>query len=317
MSSNTIRIIAVCLLVLAGLLALLAWQVGRQSTPTVQQPGAVALHPVVVTTQPVKAGKPIGADAVRIEQLPIDPGGAYRDTARVVGQVPLVDLGANVPVLESQLLAGLARQVPEGERAVAVAVDEVIGVGHQVQPGDYVDVFVVMRRDSQEIAESQARMLLSRLRVLAYGHGAVNEAAPHEAEQMMTRRGDGAKTAVLSVPLAAVSQLAMAQQAGRLLLALRNPKDPEVPSEGMFTEPPGVLKARVGVPPEATRAPADRAIAGVALAGMLGTPLASRNTPAPAVQPPSIAAAPVRREPATTTRTSGVEVIRAGKRDTE
>lgn len=315
MSSNTIRIIAVCLLVLAGLLALLAWQVGRQSTPVAPQTGTVAMHPVVVTTRAVEAGKPIAADAVRIEQLPIDPGGAYRDTTRVVGQVPLVALGANAPVLESQLLAGLARQVPEGERAVAVAVDEVIGVGHQVQPGDYVDVFVVMRRDSQEIAESQARMLLSRLRVLAYGHGAVNEAPPHEAEQMMTRR-DGAKTAVLSVPLAAVSQLALAQQAGRLMLALRNPKDPEMPSDGMFPEPAGVLKARAGVPAEATHAPADRAIAGVALAGMIGSPPAAVRPVPPAAQPVPVAA-PVRREAATTTRTSGVEVIRAGKRDIE
>ncbi|WP_354679669.1 Flp pilus assembly protein CpaB [Cupriavidus plantarum] len=319
MSSNTIRIIAVCLLVLAGLLALLAWQVSRQSTPVVQPQGTVALHPVVVTTRPVEAGKPIAADAVRIAQLPLDPGGAYRDTTRVVGQVPLVSLGANVPVLESQLLAGLARQVPDGERAVAVAVDEVIGVGHQVQPGDYVDVFVVMRRDSQEIAESQARMLLSRLRVLAYGHGAVNEAPPQEAEQLMTRR-DGAKTAVLSVPLAAISQLALAQQAGRLMLALRNPKDPEMPSEGMFAEPAGVLKARAGVPAEAQHAPADRAVAGVALAGMIGAPPAAARNVGPVAAPitqPAPAAAPARREPATTARTSGVEVIRAGKRDTE
>lgn len=320
MSSKYIRMIAIGLLVLAGLLALLAWQVGRQTRPVVAPQGAAALHPVVITTRPVAAGKPIAADAVKIEQLPIDPAGAYRDVTRVVGQVPLVDLGASVPVLESQMLGGLARQVPEGERAVAVAVDEVIGVGHQVQPGDFVDVFVVLRRDGQEVPESQTRMLLSRLRVLAYGTGAVNEAPRHEAEQMMTRR-EGARTAVLSVPLARVDQLVMAQTAGRLLLALRNPKDAEVPSDGMFAEPPGVLQARAGVPPEAARSAADRAMAGVALTSMLGPPSASgasaawRAAPAAAVRSAPVAAAPPRREPAH--QRAGVEMIRAGKRDIE
>lgn len=313
MSSKYIRIIAIGLLVLAGLLALLAWQVGRQTEPPAAPKSAVALHPVVVTTRAIVAGKAIPADAVRIEQLPIDPTGAYRDTTRVVGQVPLVNLGASVPVLESQLLAGLARQVPEGERAVAIAVDEVIGVGHQVQPGDFVDVFVVLRRDMQEIPETQARMLLSRLRVLAYGTGAVNEAPKEQSEQMMTRR-EGAKTAVLSVPLAEINELVMAQQVGRLLLALRNPKDPEVPSEGMFAEPTSVLQARAGVPAEAVRAPADRAVAGVSLTGLMGPASAPRGTPTPVTRTAVPAAAPVRRAP---TNTGGVEMIRAGKRDIE
>lgn len=172
---------------------------------------------------------------------------------------------------------------------MAVAVDEVIGVGHQVQPGDYVDVFVVLRRDSQEIADSQARMLLSRLRVLAYGAGAVNDARRAEgAEQMMSRR-EGAKTAVLSVPLEQVNKLVMAQQAGRLTLALRNPKDETMPSEGMFADPPGVLQARAGVPPEAARAPADKALGGVALAGLVGTaPVRHTALAAAPVAPPSI-----------------------------
>ncbi len=57
-----------------------------------------------------------------------------------------------------------------------------------MQPGDYVDVFLVLRRDNQEIGASHARMLLPRLRVLAYGGGAVNEPNKEQPEQMMTRR---------------------------------------------------------------------------------------------------------------------------------
>lgn len=318
MTSKQIRIVAIALLSVALLLALLAWQVGRQpEPPPVSRAAAAVPHPVVVTARAVEAGKPLPADALKVEMLPIEPTGAYAEVTRVAGQVPLVNIGANVPVLESQLLAGLAAQIPEGERAVAIAVDEVIGVGNQVQPGDYVDVFLVLRRDSQEIGASQARMLLPRLRVLAYGSGAVNEPQKQQPEQMMTRR-EGAKTAVLSVPLEQVSKLAMAQHSGRLLMALRNPHDELIPSDGMFSEPPPALAVRAGVPADAPSAAADKAVAGVMLAGMAAgsTPSArAPNTAAPPVRPQSVA--PVAGQGRPERQLAGVEVIRAGKREIE
>lgn len=323
MTSKQIRLVAVVLLGLALLLAVLAWQVGRQPAPSeAASKGAAPMHPVVVTTRAVEAGKPIGAEALKVEMLPIDPAGAYTDVARVSGQVLLVPLGANVPVLETQLLAGLATQVPEGERAVAVQVDEVIGVGNQVQPGDYVDVFLVLRRDQQEIPESHARMLLSRLRVLSYGAAAVHRPQPDKSEQMMARQ-EGAKTAVLSVPLEQVSRLAMAQQSGRLLLALRNPHDQAMPSEGMFVEPPPALAVRAGVPADAPRAAPDRAVAGVALSGMAATggnaARARQALPpaAPVARPLQAAAPPAARHTRQARESAGVEVIRAGKREIE
>ena len=132
-------------------------------------------------------------------------------------------------------------------------------------------------------------MLLSRLRVLAYGAGAVNEAKRAEgAEQMMARR-EGAKTAVLSVPLEQVSKLVMAQQAGRLALALRNPRDETTPGEGTLAEP---------------------------LARLVGTaPVRPAAQAVPSVAPVAPAAA-VARQGSSDTR-SGVEMIRAGKRDIE
>ncbi|AQV96342.1 Flp pilus assembly protein CpaB [Cupriavidus necator] len=317
MTSKQIRLLAIVLLGLALLLALLAWQVGRQpSQAPAASSSAKALHAVVVTTRAVEAGKPLEADALKVEMLPIDPAGAYSEVARVTGQVPLVALGANVPVLESQLLSGLAAQVPEGQRAVAVSVDEVIGVGNQVQPGDYVDVFLVLRRDQQEIPESQARMLLSRLRVLAYGIASVNRPQATKPDQMMARQ-EGAKTAVLAVPLEQVSRLAMAQQSGRLLLALRNPQDEAMPSDGMFAEPPPALAARAGVPADAARAAPDKAMAGVVLSGLAATtgaqaPRAPAVAPAP--RPLQVAAPPA---PAQARQSAGVEVIRAGKREIE
>ncbi|EHP39962.1 Flp pilus assembly protein CpaB [Cupriavidus basilensis OR16] len=332
MTSKQIRVLAIALLVLAALLALLAWRVARApAKPAEPVAGSTQLYPVVVTVKPIEAGKPVPVDALKVEQLPINPAGAYTEVARVAGQVPVIGIGANVPVLESQLLAGLATQVKEGERAVAVAVDEVIGVGNQVQPGDFVDVFAVFRRDGQEIEGSQARMLLARLRVLAYGAGTVNETAKPAPEQMMARR-EGAKTAVLAVPVANVGKLAIAQQTGRLLLALRNPEDPDVPTEGLFDDPAPVLQAKVpakggaltatlkGGALTATLAPSDRAMAGVALAGIAGgarrDALAVKAALSP-VQAPAAIAQRAHGVSASSVAQNSVEMIRGGKREIE
>ncbi|WP_420998129.1 Flp pilus assembly protein CpaB [Cupriavidus sp. 30B13] len=321
MTSKQIRVLAIALLVLAALLALLAWRVARTPAKPAEPVAATAeLHPVVVTVKPIEAGKPVPADALKVEQLPINPAGAYTDVARVAGQIPLVGIGANVPVLESQLLAGLASQVKEGERAVAVAVDEVIGVGNQVQPGDFVDVFAVFRRDGQEIDGSQARMLLARLRVLAYGAGTVVEAAKPAPDQMMTRR-EGAKTAVLAVPVADVGKLALGQQTGRLLLALRNPEDGSVPTENLFSEPPSMLQARLpsgGAPAVLTAS--DRAAAGVALASLTGVASGAVRHEQAALRPAPVAAPAVpaqRPRVASSVAQNSVEVIRGGKREIE
>jgi len=167
---------------------------------------------------------------VAIEQLPINPAEAFSDVTKVVGREPILPVGVGVPLIASQLSSGLAQQVEAGQRAVAINVDEVVGVGNRVMPGDYVDVFLVMRKDGQEIEDSQARLLLPHLRVLAFGPLAINEGPQKQPENNgVTRKVDQAKTAVLAVPVEAVSQLAMAHQSGRLLLALRNPGDEAEP----------------------------------------------------------------------------------------
>ena len=105
-----------------------------------------------------------------------------------------------------------------------------------------------------------------------------------------------------------VNKLAIGQQAGRLLLALRNPKDETTPDAGLFAEPPPVLKAK-GKAGEDGLAPADRAAAGLALSGLVGASgTACGRAPAAGRR---AAPAAFRR------RAVGVEVIRAGKRDIE
>ena len=303
MTSKHLQIFAAALLLLAAVLGAVAWRSAyKPPAPATVRENGKTLYPVVVTTKPLEAGKPIAADAVTVEMLPINPADAFSEVGKVVGREPIVALGMGVPLIGSQLSSGLALQVTPGQRAVAITVDEVIGVGNRVAPGDYVDVFFILRRDGQEIEGSQAKLLLPHLRVLAFGTVAVNE-SPQKTQDggAMSRKVEPAKTAVLSVPVEAVSQLAMAHQSGRLLLALRNPADDAEPT--VKPQDAALLAA-------ANRNPMDVAQAGVSITSLTGEPHRIRVAQAPA-QP----MAPAARSSVRSSAAAGVEIIRAGKRE--
>lgn len=304
MTSKHLQIFAAALLLLAAILGAVAWKSAhRPPAPVVAQKDGKTVYPVVVTVKPLEAGKPITADQLGVEQLPINPAEAFSDVSKVVGREPILPVGVGVPLIASQLASGLAQQIEAGQRAVAITVDEVIGVGNRVMPGDYVDVFLVVRKDGQEIEDSQARLLLPHLRVLAFGPLAVNEGPQKQPDgNAVTRKVDLARTAVLAVPVEAVSQLAMAHQSGRLLLALRNPGDDAEPT--VKPQDAALLAA-------ANRNPMDVAQAGVSMSSLTGSsrrPVLMQPTPLPAI-------AAARTTVRSSTASTGVEIIRAGKRE--
>ncbi|RYF83264.1 MAG: Flp pilus assembly protein CpaB [Comamonadaceae bacterium] len=331
------RVAAVVLLLLALALGVYAWMLGRKpATPapaaasSAAAPRPQAQFAVVVAAKALPAGQPITQDAVRVVQLPIQLADAVTDTAAAVGRVPVFDLGENTPLTESQLVSGLALRLEPGERAVAVKADEVMGVGNRIRPGDFVDVFFVLKSDSREIERGQSRLLLPRLRVLAFGSASVDggPARPNNGAASSGSRSDNSgsqrqepvRTTVLAVPVDEVNRLALGDANARLLLALRRPDDTQVPDASLFAELPTALQPlprRAGEPPRAPLDGLDKAHAGLATADLaLGAPLvATRAKPAPTVA----AAAPPRPSaprPAASAPGQTVEVIRGHQRDT-
>lgn len=311
MTSQHIKIIAAVLLFFAALLGFGAWYAARAPKPAASAAPQTANqhHAVVVTVEALPAGVPITASQLKVVELPIRPEGSFAQVTEVVGRAPVVSLGVGVPLIDAQLATGLATQVEEGQRAVAVNVDEMIGVGNRIAPGDFVDVFFLLKRDDREIAGTQARLLLSRLRVLTYGPQSISQAASQPPDGAAGRRAEPIRTAVLAVPVDDVNELLVAQQAGHLMLALRNPADTAEPTAGRFAPPSPVRTPVAGQPP--SREPLDRAAAGVALVGMAGS-VATRS-----VVPPVAPVAPAVRPTGTAPSAATIEVIRAGKRSVE
>lgn len=206
------------LLILAALgLAAYAWVLSKEMASARPAP----MQQVVVAAQRIEAGSLLTADKLQLMDFPTRPAGSYGSVDGIVGKVTPVDFAAGEPLLAERIEGSAApslRHLEAGERAVAIKVDEVIAVGNRLTPGDRVDVFATFRRNSEEVSDSQARLLLAGLRVLAFG-GVAPDARKGAAGGRTV--AETPRTAVLAVPLADVDKLALAAEAGRLLLALR------------------------------------------------------------------------------------------------
>ncbi len=180
---------------------------------------AALTHRAVVALEPIPAGRSIARDAVALHGVGLFPEGGFKDVEEVAGRVPYAALSVGEPLLEKHFEAEstIARTLQENERAVAVEIDGVTGLGGFVRPGDVVDVLFFLRRDGREVSETQARTLLRAVRVIAFGRlvGPTDESKPEL----------DARSAVLAVPQQHAALLLLADVAGTLRLALRQPAD--------------------------------------------------------------------------------------------
>jgi pilus assembly protein CpaB len=225
----------------------------------------VPTEKVVVASLDLPVGAEIRTENLRLVDWPAAsrPQGAFRDVKEAEGKVVSVRMVKDEPVLSSKLSGGgagtgLAALLPQSMRAVAVRVDDVVGVAGFVQPGDTVDVIVTMRPEGPN-AVTTSKIILQNIRVLAVGkdldHG------PRGADRTML-----ATVATLMVNSEQSERLALAATQGKILLSLRSAADADtVATQGVTSgalvsvaqpEPsprPGARVARRAPPPAPPR----------------------------------------------------------------
>jgi pilus assembly protein CpaB len=214
---------------------------------------AAMQHVTVATTQVVAAAAhlPPGArlqekDLKYIAWPASDPvPGRLTRVEDCVSRTMMTSVEANEPILESKLApegagSGLPATIPEGMRAVSVAVNEVIGVAGFVMPGTTVDVLVTGSPEALGANVKLTRTIMENVRVLAAG-------------QKVEQDKQGAPQNVTVITLLATpeqaNQLALASTQGRIQLALRNAADTKK------TDPPAVYEAALfgGSPPAVSK----------------------------------------------------------------
>ncbi|AZF30152.1 Flp pilus assembly protein RcpC/CpaB [Pseudomonas sp. R4-35-07] len=184
---------------------------------------------VVVLAHDVPPFVALTAADLSLEKLRTVPAGSMSRIDQAVGRTPWRALGAGTWLNEESFTPGgpLARMIRADERALAVAVDEVIGAAGQLSPGDYVDVLLYLRQDAANLEQS-AQVVIPAVRLLSVGDqmGLTNDGTPAAppaltAEEKAQRHAPS-RTVVLAVPEQLLSRLMLATQAGTLRLAVRS-----------------------------------------------------------------------------------------------
>lgn len=151
------------------------------------------------------------------------------DIVQVEGKIIKVPLVAGETLLKSHIAGergedGLAYTVPEGKRAIAVAVNEVSAVANMVLPGDRVDIIVTLdleekKADGSEQGITKNGFLLQNLEILAVGS---------RMKRSSNGKGNEISTVTLAVNPEDAPRLALASERGTIRMLLRSPVDDEI-----------------------------------------------------------------------------------------
>jgi pilus assembly protein CpaB len=182
----------------------------------------------------------IRAEQVKLVEWPTTamPPGAIRDVKQVVDRILMTRVLEGEPIVPGKLASkdagnGLAALIPANMRAVAVRVDDVVGVAGFIHPDDRVDVIVTLHPVKPADSEATSKVILQNVKVLAVGKEI-------EVTENNRNQANPVTVATLLVNPEESEKLALSAIEGRLLLTLRSWTDNQaVLTEGVT--PTGLL----------------------------------------------------------------------------
>ncbi|MCL5290064.1 MAG: Flp pilus assembly protein CpaB [Bacillota bacterium] len=178
---------------------------------------------VVVPKQLIGSKTMVTEQMVKVKDIPVEliqPGTAMEPN-EVVGKISRSELYPEEPVLlsrlhkDNDLEGGLALTIPEGQRALTVAVDDVSGVAGLLRPGDHVDVLVTFDHEAEKATLTS--LIMQNITILAVGQSL--DSAQKGDKKVNTQ------TVTMSVKPDQAPPLTLASENGTIRLMLRSPKD--------------------------------------------------------------------------------------------
>ncbi|HEX6510900.1 MAG TPA: Flp pilus assembly protein CpaB [Chloroflexota bacterium] len=249
--------------------------------------------PVVTAAKDIPARTTITGDMLRVAQVPVDLklAAAVVTPTDVTGKVTKLPISQGEEVLASKVFgdreeSGLAFVVPEGKRAVSVAVSEVVGSGGMIVPSDFVDVVAVLDTaastaigDAKDARfgvdvnthaqiKSIAQYVLQNVEVLAIAQELEGDTPPpntaQKAQQAVAPGANNpqppkqpastqpqARTATLAVSPEDAQKLVLAESKGQIRLVLRAHGDQTTvkTDDGMFATLNGAAVLKTDMKP--------------------------------------------------------------------
>jgi pilus assembly protein CpaB len=210
-----------------------------------------SLQDIVIATKEIPSGATLTFDMVKMTSYlrASVPPGAFSSLQQVTGKVARTTLAIGEPILPSRLgdKAGLTVLLTPGYRAIAVRVNEIIGVSGFISPNDRVDVIALATAPSavNEPAKQISKIVLQNKRVLSVAQ-TVNE--PKDGKPQI------ASSITLELTPEETEKLSLASLEGQIVLALRAAQDENiVRTEGSTTR--DLLGLAAPPPPEKIAAP--------------------------------------------------------------
>ena len=185
------------------------------------------LNDVVVAKVDIPIGSRLIAEQLTVAQFPanVTPEGAISTIdENLVGRVVVTSLSPRDPITEAKLApvgaqGGLASMIPEGYRAMTVAVNEVVGVSGFIMPGTLVDIVVVTAPPQGSGQDGMiSKIVLQNIKVLASGQNIDKPQNGRETDRAI-------RAVTLQVTPDQAEKLALASSEGRLQLVMRNSVD--------------------------------------------------------------------------------------------
>ncbi|MDO9051470.1 MAG: Flp pilus assembly protein CpaB [Methylotenera sp.] len=185
----------------------------------------VASDKVVVAASDIDLGTPLTPQMLKVADWPKGsvPAGATDDVKTLDTRVVKVSLLRGEPVLESKLApigatGGLSAVIAQGNRAITVRVNDVVGVAGFALPGNYVDIVVNTEDESvkaENVNKSISKIVLEHILVLAVAQEQVRDDTKPKVVNAVT----------LEVTPEQAEKLDLARSVGTLSLVLRNQVD--------------------------------------------------------------------------------------------
>jgi pilus assembly protein CpaB len=202
----------------------------------------VDLQPVVVATGDLAIGTRVEAGVVAKRDWPKTgvPEGTVSEPEAVVGRLVKGEIARGEPILDHRLfpkdLTGapgiMSLIVPSGKRAMAVGVNEVIGVSGFILPKDRVDVIATK---TDQGASKSTETILQNIEVLAVG----------KRVEQVGKENIEVPTVTMAVTPQQAERLARALQEGKIHIALRSIMDTQVANLPTITRPVAIKRGRI------------------------------------------------------------------------
>jgi pilus assembly protein CpaB len=243
-----LRFLAVLMVLAAIVLAGFAYMLSRQPVqspklavpPVVQaEPARAETFPVGVASHDLKAGEVLSASALRTEQWPQVPAQAYPGDTALVDKVLRFDVREGQPLTSFLLARGLSNYLDEDQRALEIPVAPITD-WRTIRPGDLVDIYFTLSQGA-EVGSTQSRMVMARVRVLAYGGRTLDHPVLSGEADKNTKIPSHA---VVAVHQAQVNLLLLLSSKGTLQFVLRSVQDTSEPDPALFPKRERVLEGR-------------------------------------------------------------------------